>query len=94
MRRLTFSVLKFLLLLAVLLPGAAWIRGKEPTKEQLIGIYQAFDLSTGNIAPIIIEDMLVNNVANSPDGGMRAHNYWDNTKDFIPKVANILRDVL
>ena len=77
-----------------LLPRAAWRRGKEPTKEDLIGIYQALDLSTGDIDHILINDQLVHNIPNSPAGGMQAHNYWDNTEEFIPQVAKILRDVL
>jgi hypothetical protein len=77
-----------------LLPCAAWDREKEPTEEQLTGIYQAFDLSTGDITPILINDKLVHNIPNSPVGGMQAHNYWDNTVEFIPEVAKILRNVL
>lgn len=74
-------------------PCAGWIRGMEPTQEQLIGIYQSFDMSTGNTAPILIIDKPVQNIPNSPVGGMQAHNYWDNTKEFIPKVAEIVRNV-
>ncbi len=77
-----------------LLPCAAWRRGIEPTEEELIGIYQALDLSTGDIDHIPIKDNRVYNIPNSPVGGMQAHNYWDNTEEFIPQVAKILRDVL
>ncbi len=35
----------------------------------------------------------VDNIANSQGGGLQAHNYWDNTKEFIPKVADIVRNV-
>ncbi len=65
----------------------------EPTKEQLIGIYQATDPS-GNTSHILIKDKLVNNRANNAGGGIPAHNYWDNTEEFIPRVAEIVRNVV
>lgn len=77
-----------------LLPYAAWRRGAKLTEEELIGIYQALDLSTGDIDHILIKDKQVHNIPNSPAGGMQAHNYWDNTAEFIPQVAKILRNVL
>jgi hypothetical protein len=77
-----------------LLPDASWIRGKEPTADQLAGIFQAYDPYKGEIMPIHIEDILVHNVPNSPPGALQAHDYWDNTAEFIPKVAELLRDVL
>lgn len=74
-------------------PCAGWKRGTESTEKQLIGIYQATDPS-GEIIPILIKDKLVNNRANSPGGGIPAHNYWDNTEEFIPQVAEIVRNVV
>jgi hypothetical protein len=76
-----------------LLPCAGWKRGTEPTKEQSIGIYQATDPS-GNTSHICINDKLVNNRANNAGGGIPAHNYWDNTEEFIPRVAEIVRNVV
>jgi hypothetical protein len=76
-----------------LLPYAGWIGGTEPAEEQLVGIYQAADPG-GEIIPILIKDKLVNNVKYSPGGGIAAHNYWDNTQEFIPHVAEIVRKVL
>ncbi len=76
-----------------LLPYAGWKRGTEPTKEQLMGIYQAADPS-GNTSHILINDKGVNNVKNSPGGGIPAHNYWDNREEFIPQVAEIVRNVV
>ena len=77
-----------------LLPDASWIRGTEPTSDQLVGIYQAFDPNKGEIMPMHIEDILIHNVPNSPPGALQAHDYWDNTAEFTPKVAELLRDVL
>jgi hypothetical protein len=77
-----------------LLPDASWIRGTEPTADQLVGIYEAFDPCKGEIVPMHIEDILVHNVPNSPPGGLQWHDYWDNTIEFIPKVADLLKDVM
>lgn len=76
-----------------LLPWAGWKRGTEPTEKQLNGIYQATDPSS-KIIPILIKDKLVNNVKNSPGSGIPAHNYWDNTEEFIPQVAEVVRNVV
>ena len=76
-------------------PRAGWRRGdKEPAEEELVGIYQALDYSKGELSPVPINDIHVNNMTNSPVGGLRAHNYWENTKEFIPAVVKILRDVM
>lgn len=77
-----------------LLPAADWKRGEKLTPDQLVGIYQALDPIKGEITPMLINDIQVDNIANSPVGGLRAHNYWDNTKEFIPQVAKLLRDVV
>jgi hypothetical protein len=76
-----------------LLPWAGWKRGTEPTEKQLNGIYQVTDPS-GETFQILINDVPVDNVKNSSVGGIPAHNYWDNTKEFIPKVAEIVRNVV
>ena len=76
-------------------PRAGWRRGdEEPAEEELVGIYQALDYSKGELSPMPINDIHVNNMTNSPVGGLRAHNYWENTKEFIPAVVKILRDVM
>lgn len=76
-------------------PPAGWKRGdKEPAEEEMVGIYQALDYSKGELSPVPINDIQVNNITNSPVGGLRAHNYWENTKEFIPAVVKILQDVM
>jgi hypothetical protein len=32
----------------------------------------------------------VNNLENSSGGGLQAHNYWDNKKQFITQLAELL----
>ncbi len=82
-------------------PYAGWKRGGNPTleieqlsAEQLVGIYQSLDPMTGQITPTLIKDILIDNIVNSPPGGLRAHNYWDNMVDFIPKVVGLLNEVI
>ena len=41
-----------------------------------------------NVTLIFIE---VNNLENSSGGGLQAHNYWDNKKQFITQLAELLR---
>jgi hypothetical protein len=77
-----------------LLPAADWNRSEKPKLDQLVGIYQALDPLKGEITPMLINDIQIDNIANSPVGGLQAHNYWDNTKEFIPQVAKLLRDVV
>jgi hypothetical protein len=74
-------------------PHASWLQGTKVRRKDLTGIYHTFDPSSGDTAPIHIHDKQVHNIPNSPVGGLQAHNYWDNTIDFIPKVANIVRNV-
>ena len=76
-----------------LAPRAGWKRGTKLTEEDLIGIYQTFDLATGETGPILIIDKPVDNIKYSQGGGLQAHNYWDNIKEFIPNVADIVRNV-
>ncbi len=74
-----------------LLPCAGWEINTVPTAAQKTGIYQAFDSATGAISKIPIQDVPVDNVHNNPEGHQGAHDYWDNTQDFIESVA---RDIL
>lgn len=74
-----------------LLPCAAWEIDTDPTAAQETGIYQAFDPATGTISNIPIQDVLVDNVHHNPEGHQGAHDYWDNTQDFIKSVA---KDIL
>jgi hypothetical protein len=62
--------------------------------DPLNGLYHGFDPVHETIVAMSINDIPVNNVENSPPGGLRAHNYWDNTKEFIPKVVSLLNDVV
>jgi hypothetical protein len=77
-------------------PSFDWYPSKEPTPDQLTGLFQARDPKTGEKKQLLIEDIIpaVNNWENSSGGGLQAHNYWDNKKEFIPLLADCLNDVL
>jgi hypothetical protein len=46
----------------------------------------------GTQVPVTITDIKVDNLKNSSGGGMQAHNYWDNTTEFIPRLAGQLKE--
>jgi hypothetical protein len=48
----------------------------------------------GSTVSCPVADHLVDNIANSSGGGLQAHNYWDNTAQFIPELAAVLEQAL
>jgi hypothetical protein len=48
----------------------------------------------GTQASVDIADHQVDNLAHSCGGGLQAHNYWDNTTEFIPTLAAALKQEL
>jgi hypothetical protein len=54
-------------------------------------LYHWVDPVTGAAAWIDVDDRPVDNVGHSPDGGLKAHNYWDNEPDVIAPLADLLR---
>jgi hypothetical protein len=48
----------------------------------------------GTQASVDIADHEVDNLTHSSGGGLQAHNYWDNTAEFIPKLAATLKQEL
>jgi hypothetical protein len=76
-------------------PCFEWRRSKNPTPDQLNRLYWARHPETGEKKPLPIEDIRVDNVTCIPHvEGLVAHNYWDNTQEFIPQVAKIVRNVV
>jgi hypothetical protein len=76
-------------------PCFEWRRSKDPTPDQLTSLYWARHPETGEKKPLPIEDIRVDNVTCIPHvEGLVAHNYWDNTQEFIPQVAKIVRNVV
>ncbi len=76
-------------------PCFEWLRRKKPTPDQLTSLYWGHHPKTGQKMALPIEDKPVDNVTNIPHGeGLVAHNYWDNTQQFIPEVVAIVTKVL
>lgn len=73
-------------------PPDEWHYGNPPDSPPAgeLGLFYALD-PDGNQVPVIIEDTEVDNLANSSGGGLRAHNYWDNEKQFIAPLAELLK---
>jgi hypothetical protein len=68
-------------------PGQVAGRGRD-----VEGLFRAIDPDSGNvITPYYwIDESLVDNFRNSGGGGLQAHNYWDNAKDFVAPLARIV----
>jgi hypothetical protein len=64
------------------------LRGPQPT------LFKALDPNWGNALPVWVRDVEVSNTKWSTGGGLQAHNYWDNTHDYIPKLADFLVSVV
>lgn len=60
------------------------------TPESLLCVV---DPDTGTTTPAAIQDREVDNVAHCPAGPLAAHNYWDNTAEFVPALAEIVRSL-
>ncbi len=57
-------------------------------------LFSRLDPFSGRSSPIYVNDHLVNNVHWSAGAGLRAHNYWDNQVQFIPELAELVRNTL
>jgi len=42
------------------------------------------DPQTGSSTPYPVDDFIVSNIAHVAGGGLRAHDYWDNTVEVVP----------
>jgi hypothetical protein len=76
-------------------PAQAWQPGQDPEsgREKDDGLLLARDPEGPDRRHVKVTDELVDNVAHSLGGGLRAHNYWDNLSEFVTPVATLLRDV-
>ena len=69
-------------------PGQPWVR--PPGADD--GLLVALD-ADANASHVGIADVEVDNLVNSSGGGLQAHDYWNNTQQFIPALADLLEDV-
>ena len=73
-------------------PPGSWRLGDKivPSNETL---FNGIDLDNEEPFWIKVEDLEVNNVANSRGGGLQAHNYWDNEVEFVKQLCGIVRAI-
>lgn len=76
-----------------LAPPVSWRRGDKLVPPFDKGLFQHVNPSTGKMNTILVSDVPVDNIANSKDTDLKAHNYWDNDKEFVKPLAGILQDV-
>jgi hypothetical protein len=73
-------------------PPATWHWGQAAARAPgEAGLFQAIDANTGELLQFTIQDRPVDNLQRSYGGGLQAHNYWDNTPDFVEPLATLLR---
>lgn len=75
-----------------LMPGPHWRPG-QPPEQATPGLFHEGDHAgdpNAKIKPASLQDYPVNNLANSGGVGLRAHNYWDNNKEFVSKLSEVL----
>ncbi len=70
---------------------ATWRSGDDlvPRPAQTPGLIWAVDPNGQQVA-VPVTDLEVDNLTDSSGGGLQAHNYWDNTAQFIPALAGLL----
>jgi hypothetical protein len=68
-------------------PGQPWAPATSPEDALLL----ARNFEDGSFSQFPISDAPVDNVQYSAGGGLQAHDYWNNTREFVPKLAEILR---
>jgi len=69
-------------------PPADWRRGDPLPEDQSRTLFEAYE--PGGVRPAPIDDRRVDNVANSLGSDLRAHNYWDNSAEFVPQLAEAI----
>jgi hypothetical protein len=72
-------------------PPAQWRPGTpltEPGQDE--GLLRARDPDSATVRHVAIGDVQVDNIHDSSGGGLQAHDYWNNTKQFIPGLADVL----
>lgn len=73
-------------------PPVEWRRGEKPPAADAPTLFRVTDpqwcvLDTKDCA---VKDVKVDNVDNVSAGGLRAHTYWENEKEFVPLLAENL----
>jgi hypothetical protein len=76
-----------------LVPAPPWRRGDADPERAPAGLFLDVDPETGEVSPHPIEDVVVDNVRHVGGSGLRAHDYWGNIDEVVPRLADRLRAV-
>lgn len=73
-------------------PSINWKRGRDLPADDTATLFRVTNPAWCSIetTDCPVTDMQVNNVDNVTGGGLRAHAYWDNDKEFVPLLAGLL----
>lgn len=76
-------------------PPASWRPGQPWTPPQAPGdgLLVTRNPLDGTTLHAPITDIEVNNTKHSSGGGLQAHDYWNNTVEFVPALARLLSDL-
>src|ERR1039457_3395890 len=77
-----------------LAPAPPWRRGMSTDPAPTPGLFVDVDPQTGIATPHLLEDLVVDNVHHVGGGGLRAHDYWSNTDEVVPRLADRLRHLV
>jgi hypothetical protein len=67
-------------------PGQPCVQATSPDDSLLV----ARNFDDGAFTQFPITDVPVDNIQHSAGGGLQAHDYWNNTTDVVPRIAEIL----
>ncbi len=73
-------------------PAQAWRPG-EPTDEaprRDVGLLRQVDRAGGEESHVSVEDVRVDNIEHSSGGGLQAHDYWNNQREFVTPLARLI----
>jgi hypothetical protein len=77
-----------------LAPDLTWTRDQKLEPATHPGLFQDVNPQTGHRSDHPVEDCIVDNVHNVSGGGLRAHDYWDNREEVVPRIADRLRHLV
>lgn len=69
-------------------PPVTWKRTESDPGGS--GLFVHYDSATGTPEDLGVVDIKVDNIGAGAGGGLPAHNYWDNIREFVPKLAEIV----
>jgi hypothetical protein len=66
----------------------------DPVADALLvpALFRVVHPETGAVDPVVIAEHQVDNLKHSTGGGLQAHNYWDNSSEFVEPLAHMLKD--